>query len=74
MTYGSRHANSVEILRSLPGHNRQPQYKPKGFNTDFQSYNPPLAYKIRQQDAKGGAMVVMLGALILGAIVAAIVL
>ena len=43
------------------------------WNTNFQTYNPPMAYKILEQDKKGGAMIVMIGAAILGLIIAACV-
>ena len=70
-----KNVNSRDILTSLPGVNRVPSStKPRGFNMDFQSYNPPLAYKIRKQDEEGGGVFWMLVALVVGGIVAAIVL
>lgn len=73
-----KNVNSRDILTSLPGVNRvpssKPTSKPRGFNMDFQSYNPPLAYKIRKQDEEGGGVFWMLVALVVGGIVAAIVL
>jgi hypothetical protein len=69
-----KNVNSRDILTSLPGVNRVPSSKPRGFNMDFQSYNPPLAYRIRKQDEEGGAVFWMLVALVVGGIVAAIVL
>ena len=70
-----KNVNSRDILTSLPGVNRVPSSnKSRGFNMDFQSYNPPLAYKIRKQDEEGGGVFWMLVALVVGGIVAAIVL
>ena len=66
-----KNVNHSEIIKGLPGHNKKNAYKPRGWNMDFQSYDPPLATKILEQDKKGGAVVVMLGALILGLIIAA---
>lgn len=43
------------------------------WNTDFQSYNPPTAYKVLEQEKAGGAGVVMILALIIGLIIAACV-
>lgn len=74
MTQHLKNVNSRSILQDLPGYNMQRNQKSKGFNMDFQRYNPPLAYKIQKQDEEGGAVAVMLVALLIGVIVAAIVL
>ena len=63
--------NTRNIAGSLPGYNSQATKKKNAlWNTNFQTYNPPMAYKILEQDKKGGAMIVMIGAAILGLIIA----
>ena len=63
-----------EIVGTLPGYNRVPSKKSKPvWNTDFQSFNPPLAYRVQQQEKKCGAGFVMICALIIGLIIAACV-
>ena len=63
--------NTRDIVSTLPGYNRVGTTKNKGmWNGDFQSYNPPMAYKVLKQDKKGGAGIIMIGAAILGLIIA----
>lgn len=63
--------NTREIVGSLPGYNSQTTKKKDAlWNTNFQTYNPPMAYRILEQDKKGGAVAVMIGAAILGLIIA----
>lgn len=64
--------NTRDIVRELPGYNKKQYHKSRAvWNTDFQSFNPPLAYKIQAQESKGGAGIVMICAAILGLIIAA---
>ena len=66
--------NTRGIVSTLPGYNSQTTKKKNAlWNTNFQAYNPPMAYKILEQDKKGGAMIIMIGAAILGLIIAACV-
>lgn len=61
-----------EIVGTLPGYNKAEPKKSKSvWNTDFQSYNPPMSYKVLEQDKKGGACIVMIIAAIVGLIIAA---
>lgn len=63
--------NTRDIVSTLPGYNREKTTKSKGmWNTNFQTYNPPMAYKVLEQDKKGGAGIIMIGAAILGLIIA----
>ena len=63
--------NTRGIVSTLPGYNSQATKKKNAlWNTNFQAYNPPMAYKILEQDKKGGAMIIMIGAAILGLIIA----
>lgn len=62
--------DTSKIVSTLPGYNRKPQYKQKGlWNTDFQSYNPSLAYKVQKRS--DGGLFYMIIALIIGMIIAA---
>lgn len=65
--------NSCEIIESLPGVNRVPPTKPRGFNLNFGSFNTPLVDKVRKQDEEGGGVFWMIIAFIIGMIIAALV-
>ena len=46
--------NTRGIVSTLPGYNSQTTKKKNAlWNTNFQTYNPPMAYKILEQDKKG---------------------
>ena len=63
--------NTRNIAGSLPGYNSQATKKKNAlWNTNFQTYNPPLADRILEQDKKGGAAIIMIGDAILGLIIA----
>lgn len=66
-----RLTNTRNIVSTLPGYNQQTTKKKNAlWNTDFQTYNPPMAYRVLEQDKKGGAIILMIGAAILGLIIA----
>ena len=65
--------NSCDILESLPGYNRIPPTKPRGFNLNFGSFNPSMAAKVRKQDEEGGGIFWMLVAFVIGMIIATLV-
>lgn len=66
--------NTRGIVSTLPGYNQQTTKKKNAlWNTNFQTYNPPMAYRVLEQDKKGGAAIIAIGAAILGLIIAACV-
>ncbi len=63
--------NTMNIASTLPGYNCSTTKKKNAlWNTNFQAYNPPMAYKVLEQDKKGGAAIIAIGAAILGLIIA----